>query len=249
MSDRWPNSSEREREQPGGRTHRERGESSPLEPHPESNAGTSAETSCLPLREPLSIPAWDEAEQTLPARSAEGVGLGVALWRDRDRYAHALYAFDGSADPPLLLMASVEGNDREPWPASPPLQQLIVEPRESGRNVALLIGMAGSSHWSLSIDVDSGARLIVFEAACRCSTRPVEMGSRYRVRPGSRLAQQDLQWHLPHSGQVQLVWPDSRGQCQEGNSNQMDWIVRPAAMSPTRWPATVRWNYAARCLS
>jgi hypothetical protein len=232
MSDRWPNSSEREREHPVGRENRE--SSSPLE------------TSRLPLPGPLSTPAWDEADQQLLALNAQGTGLGVALWRQGDRYAHALYAFGGAAETPLLLMASLEGNDREPWPTSPPLQQLIVEPREAGRNVALLIGMAGSSHWSLSIDVDSIGRLIVFEAACRCSTQPTEMGSRYRVRPVSRLSNRELQWHLPNSGQVELVWPDSRGQCQHGPPRQTDWIVRPMDLSPPQWPATVRWNYAVR---
>jgi hypothetical protein len=203
--------------------------------------------------------SWEAADQRLWAVNEHGAGLAVAFWRRGDRYAHALYALLGSADPqsgpsspagvsPLLLMASQEGTDQESWPSSPPLQQLIVEPREAGREVALLIGMAGSSHWSLSIDVDRVAGLIVFETACRCSSRPVELGSRYWLHPPNRLSARHLDWHLSAESGVELLWPDSRGEWSEGVRADSHWTVRPAELPAGPWPATIRWNYAVRWL-
>jgi hypothetical protein len=248
MSDHWPNASERQDETPLDRDSLgPRGGEKPRPLDPSRLPSPSASTTL----------SWNDADQRLLAIDSQGNGLAVALWRHGDRYAHALYALsgstspntqDGSATTPLLLMASCEGNDRESWPASPPLQQLIVEPREAGREVALLIGMAGSSHWSLSIDVDPIDRVIVFEAACRCSSQPTELGSRYQIRPSNRMANRELQWHLPHVAQVELLWPDSRGQCQELHPGQTQWTVRPGRMPSGKWPATIQWNYAARWL-
>ena len=208
----------------------------------------------------LAPPDWSQAEKRLLAVDSHGCGLAVALWRQGDRYAHALFALPGSAEPaaedrdsastgsPVLLMASLEGTDRETWPASPPLQQLIVEPREAGREVALLIGMAGSSHWSLSIDVDPISRLIVFEAACRCASQPSELGSRYLTQPGNRSAARELHWNLPRSTGVELLWPESRGLVSEPEPGKSQWMVRPSDMPTDKWPATVRWSYAVRWL-
>jgi anti-sigma factor RsiW len=65
-------------------------------------------------------------------------------------------------------------------PASPPLQSLSIEPGAAGP-VALLVGMAGDAHWSLSVATEAGAAALVFDAACRAKSPPDYLGSRYRT--------------------------------------------------------------------
>lgn len=91
--------------------------------------------------------------------------LELRFHQEGDRQAHSLFWIrDGEAVP---ILRSLEGDDQSVWPPSPPLQQLSIEHRASG-DVALLVGMAGKSHWSLSVESLSAGRLR-FEAACRLS--------------------------------------------------------------------------------
>jgi hypothetical protein len=47
------------------------------------------------------------------------------------------------------------------------LSQLHIEPRPEGRNVALLVGMAGGNHWSASVESDPASQRLTFDVACR----------------------------------------------------------------------------------
>ncbi|MBI3836572.1 MAG: hypothetical protein HY288_01385 [Planctomycetia bacterium] len=76
----------------------------------------------------------------------EGGGLGVRFAFRDDRYAHEISLTDGSRWIPILM--SVEGSPLDDWPASPPLQSLHLDSRPGNRQLALLVGMAGHSHWS-----------------------------------------------------------------------------------------------------
>src|SRR5436853_5119442 len=87
---------------------------------------------------------------SLETHNATGRGLRVAFTRVKDRFAHTVWLLEGDAATPLW--ASVEGSDADDWPASPALQQLSIETLPDGRRVALLVGMAGTSHWSLSVE-------------------------------------------------------------------------------------------------
>jgi len=109
----------------------------------------------------------------------EGGGFCVIFWRQGDRFAHQV-GF-GHRDNPQPFLISVEGGDRDLWPPSPPLQELHLEDRPGGVRVALLVGMAGDSHWSLSCSLDAAGRRLVFEAACRFRSNPERLGSRYRL--------------------------------------------------------------------
>ena len=65
------------------------------------------------------------------------------------------------------------------WPDTPPIQQLSIESIDD-RPVALGVGCAGTSHWSLSIEsVEDGFR---FDWACRAKELPEQLGSGYRRR-------------------------------------------------------------------
>jgi hypothetical protein len=103
----------------------------------------------------------------------------VEFYLAGDRVAHRVVIQDGDR---RLQWDSVEGDDQQNWPPSPALQSVSIEPIE-GRNVALLVGMAGKSHWSMSVDIDPTRRSIRFDVACRISTVAESLGSTYR---GSR---------------------------------------------------------------
>jgi hypothetical protein len=102
-------------------------------------------------------------------------------WRN-DRYGHvvSLVGTTGEVEP---LLASIEGLAEENWPPSPPLQSLSVETLPNGRPVALLVGMAGGTHWSASIEPLSGTAELLFDIACRHSSAPQRLGSQYRRLP------------------------------------------------------------------
>lgn len=96
-----------------------------------------------------------------------------------DRRGHAVLAAEGSER--MCLLASVEGSGDESWPASPPLQELHIEPRGDGQCVALLVGRAGGGHWSMSIEADPAAERLTFDIACRLKGIAQWLGSTYRV--------------------------------------------------------------------
>lgn len=100
-----------------------------------------------------------QADQILEADKLRVVFRQVA-----DRWAHSIELLDGESFVPWLT--SLEGKPDEDWPSSPPLQQLSCE-RHEGRPVLLLVGMAGKSHWSLSVDVEPQSGRATFDVACR----------------------------------------------------------------------------------
>lgn len=113
------------------------------------------------------------------AVNKHGRGLRVTFVRHGDRIAHTVAAVDGDRFIPLL--ASDEGTDQDDWPHSPPFQELSVEHRDGGNGVALLVGMAGTSHWSLSVETNAEHRQLAFDVACRVKEPPSKLGSAYRA--------------------------------------------------------------------
>lgn len=116
----------------------------------------------------------------LEAREQDGRALRVEfLWRG-DRFGHVISAVrpDGAVVP---LLESVEGTTAEDWPASPPLQSLSVVILEDGRRAALLVGMAGRSHWSASLEPEADRAELRFDLACRTNGEQGWLGNRYRV--------------------------------------------------------------------
>ncbi len=107
----------------------------------------------------------------------DGRGLAVVFRRVGDRYEHGVSLLQDGGE--TLLLTSREGAGDEAWPSSPPLQQLALETRAAGQRVALAVGMAGSSHWSLSLVADSDPPRLTWEVACRCGAMPTTLGSEY----------------------------------------------------------------------
>ncbi|OYP35445.1 hypothetical protein [Rhodopirellula sp. MGV] len=75
------------------------------------------------------------------------------------------------------ILQSYNDLDEAAWPLSPPIQQLSVE-EINDHDVALGVGCAGTSHWSLSVEpIESGYQ---FEWACRTKVAPEKLLSTYR---------------------------------------------------------------------
>ncbi len=128
------------------------------------------------------------ASQFLDFPINDGHKLRVEFFKQGDRYAHRLSAVlveeDGSRRV-IPLAESVEGTADEPWPPSPPLQSLSMEEMPVAGRAALLVGMAGRSHWSASIELDLiGKDPPRFDLACRFTTVPERLGSTYCIAPG-----------------------------------------------------------------
>lgn len=120
----------------------------------------------------------------------EGYRLRIDFFKLTDRYGHRLSVVlpDEDGQKTLVPLAeSVEGTPDDPWPPSPPLQSLTIEERDDC-SVALLVGMAGRSHWSASMTVDHPAEpfacALRFELACRFTSQPTRLATTYRPLEG-----------------------------------------------------------------
>jgi hypothetical protein len=174
----------------------------------------------------------------------EGCGIGVRFAFHEDRYSHEISLADGSRWIPILT--SVEGSPMDEWPASPPLQSLHLETRQGNRQLALLVGMAGRSHWSMSVELDLATARVTFDIACRTRAGAVEhLGSRYKA----------LQPPAEHSRRRAIFVPTAKAPMRLGieiNEHfgdarleaSADLINLIAAQPSREQPQTVRWGYA-----
>ena len=159
--------------------------------------------------------------------------LRVVFQRVGDRIGHSLWF--GAGDDARLILASLEGTGETPWPASPPLQQLNFEERDASARVALLIGMAGSSHWSLSCEADPHTDVLKFDVAVRVKQTPHQLGSIYRFASdhegsaGRRL--------FDECCEVRAVGHDTHV------AMESDLVLAPTA-TPQAIPATIQWRYS-----
>jgi hypothetical protein len=108
----------------------------------------------------------------------EAAGLRVSFHACGDRIAHTVGLT--LANRVVPLMASVEGTEDEDWPPSPPLAT-IERPMTHGAPRAMLIGMAGRSHWSVSVALEEASRRLEFDVACRVASPPARLGCAYRT--------------------------------------------------------------------
>lgn len=151
----------------------------------------------------------------LAALDNNGHGLRVVFTRQGDRWQHVLERVEGEAV--TRLLQSSEGSASDDWPASPPFQELSQETLPDGRTVLFLVGRAGTSHWSASVEAAVDPPQLVFDIACRHSQTPRQLGSAYAA-----------------------LYDDARlesllGEVSEG-------IISPQEIT-TRLPGTTRWKY------
>lgn len=158
--------------------------------------------------------------------------LLVAFHQERDRWSHEIATVTRDGVRPVLV--SIEGSPNDNWPDSPPLQELHLE-NQGGRNVALMVGRAGSTHWSLSVEPCLGTESILFDFAARFQETPRWMGSTY--------------WHITEpsrSGRSIDEWIECRP-IQGNPTCQVGWqdhAMRVAVdIKSIQLPGTVRWCY------
>jgi hypothetical protein len=156
--------------------------------------------------------------------------LRVVFRRRGDRYGHTIERrVDGAWRP---LLESIEGSAEDAWPPSPTLQSLHIEQRLSGP-VALLVGQAGSSHWSASVETDPSRSGLVYDVACRITQRADRIGTSYRT------LQPDA------NSLISLAALSSDPSVSAGG--QTDWTICPA--QPRELPATTQWRYSIRAIA
>ncbi len=102
----------------------------------------------------------------LEAINPQGVGLRIEFVRQGQRWLHQVFAVHGRSLLPIL--ASVEGDDNQQFPPSPPVQQLVLDKRADGVQVALSVGMAGKSHWSACVEAFPATAIVRLDVACHC---------------------------------------------------------------------------------
>ncbi len=161
-------------------------------------------------------------------QAIESGDLRVAFqWRG-DRYGHTIEK--RSEGEWQVLLETVEGSPADDWPASPVLQSLHIEARHAGP-VALLVGKAGSSHWSASIEPLLSQQSLQFDIACRVHQPPQRLGATYRLAHSSahRIVQISA---TPHEGNCKWVeQPEIRV-----------WQIRPTGAGGD-YTCTIRWRY------
>lgn len=154
----------------------------------------------------------------------DGQGLRVDFFYLGDRHAHRILL--ASADQQRRWLDSLEGDAAALWPASPPLQQLVIESRADG-DVALLLGMAGRSHWSMSVMAMAGGGLW-FDVACRPQGASPRLASTYRTHSA---------WQA--TGSAELACRAGRIELVDGARGE----IRNGELQITPAPGATRWQY------
>jgi len=171
---------------------------------------------------------------------AEGVGLRTTfVWRD-DRYLHVVTLIEAEGE--RTLLESTEGKPDDPWPPSPAFQQLSIQGTGDQR-VALLVGMSGKSHWSMSVEVSPPQRGIVFDVACRMNESVESLGSSYLAH-GYTLVDQSTA--VGHFGPLRsaLVLDPTVDSADQSLSSFADQLRVDCPTARFTMPHTIRWKYA-----
>jgi hypothetical protein len=180
---------------------------------------------------------WPE----VTAVDAAGCGLRVRFERRGDRYGQLIDVAEGGAW--AACLESIEGDGDDPWPPSPPLQQLSIEELSPGRLVALMVGMAGKSHWSVSVECAPTCTSLIFDVACRLARQPRLLASSYRCLQASSLRTCDPSRLLVADGAAEVVVQPVAGSAPaflEATSAGFAVRVGPKGLCQQ---TTIRWRY------
>ena len=172
-------------------------------------------------------------------------GVSVTFTPAGDRFTQRI-EIAGAA----LLAVDEDAESAETWPPSPPLQDVHLEQRSEGRQLALMIGRAGLSHWSISCELDSSAGEVLFDVACRIKEPAAWLGSTYQLPPGVTFSGDE------HSGELRM---DEHTICRisadhdceiswHAESKRLVFLPRthaevPAMSEGNSFPRTIRWRY------
>lgn len=176
----------------------------------------------------------------LEAVGRDGRGLRVAFIWDEDRFGHEISCLEGRVA--TVCLTAELGRDQDPWPASPALQQLSLEELQPGRPSALLLGMAGQSHWSQCVEADPATTSLTFDVACRVQRKPQWLGSRYRVHHDAACRPMSA-GGIALGGGVGLTIEPAAGSPPARITGAGGPLVIVPDLRVQRFPSTVRWKY------
>ncbi len=169
----------------------------------------------------------------------------IVASKKADRYGHSIECRHG--DRWIAILTSEEGASDVAWPTSPPVQQLVLDELSSGRFALLGVGMAGTSHWSLSFHLEEDTDVLQLDFACRLSQEAGWLGTTYRLGPEVKASEDGvfLRLHVPGIETICLEcdahsrWKLAEGQVQIEPKQPLKtarWMFR--AFSPRR-PVTL----------
>jgi hypothetical protein len=165
---------------------------------------------------------------TMNSATLETESLRIVFERCGDRFGHEIQCRD--ADGFAVLLRTLEGQPEDPWPPGPPLQSLHLEAGSNGNQTAMLVGMAGTSHWSMTVEADRGKDRFLFDIACRIRELPQWLGSSYNHAAEPSISKRQIE--LLADSPLEL-------------SSESDRTVLRIIPQLLELPATVRWQYAA----
>ncbi len=167
-----------------------------------------------------------------------GCGLRLVVSRQQDRSIHQVFVIQGQTSLPLIQ--SVEGQPSQRWPPSPPLQQIHFQTDSNGTQTVFLVGMAGSSHWSLSIQATQSPSALLFDAACRLVEPAGWLGSTYQSPADAQTIAQAASCLITHDCHLQLL----QGHGAEAHLSLVDQLLKICAQpTSSQLPTTVQWKY------
>jgi len=186
----------------------------------------------------------------LQAVDVDGKGLRIVFRHQGDRYGHEIFWTDGDRE--VGVLRSCEGTSDQRWPLSPPWQSLELDGGSMGRPTAFLLGMAGNSHWSMSVQVETARRRAVFDVACRLRQPPDFLGTSYEVIGDCELVpyQRGALVSLGESHgaalekdttPIAVAWDDAEAAVDVHLENRRIELLPNGIASP--FPTTVRWKF------
>ena len=187
----------------------------------------------------------EQSDQQLECVRDDGYGLRLHFHWLGDRFGQRVELIAGE-QAAVPLLQSMERGDIDPaWPTSPPLQQLHLEDRPDGP-AAMLVGMAGRSHWSMSVETRPAVGALQFDVACRLHVRPrVALGSMYQyLCSGAAISFLASHVYIAASGQTIIVALDQTARDAGAHwVRQADQIRLDVPVPDVTLPATLRWRY------
>jgi hypothetical protein len=128
---------------------------------------------------PSDAMAFTAADLPANSKTLTSGRINVLFFWQHDRWFHSLHVCqpDGTRAPASWQTAFPVPDDDPQWPSSPPLVEIAEVAGPQGTALVGL-GKAGASHYSMSVTAGADGSL-VFECACRLTTRPGWLGSTY----------------------------------------------------------------------
>jgi hypothetical protein len=165
-----------------------------------------------------------------------------------DRYQQALWLISGTRE--CCLLTTVEGTGQQAWPPSPPLQNLHQQEMPTGDLAALGVGMAGTSHWSLSVEASVDQPTFTCDVACRVKEEPGDLTVTWEAGENitvNAIAERFVELAAAIGGVRVSVDEQDEFAADLSVGNRIEHPGQRICLAPQRTagapPTTIRWRY------